>query len=876
MAELKLLAAIRARATDRGMTLTDLAHAAGVQPGNLRRMFARTAASPRLGSVMRLLPPLHCHIAPAGARTAAALTAYLDGERQRQNLDWGQLSGLLGERVDKVAAGLLSEPEKLSLPAVMRLADALHVELLLADSEAQGVPDAPERKRRSTSPRRPAPRNRAVHAAEPQRTPTPPSAASARQPPASPPVLEAPPTTSRLGPLRPPRLGRYRDAPPVPPGRPSPASWTPQSRPSPVFAGALVAPLVEISNDTWSDLYASIWDAVTKGASIPVRFTEGLGKATAEFLSRLRGSPATRPAVSDPPDGWYDMLDPALLVQPWLASRQPGYRSIDTSDYYDEHGIRIGHLALDSETMVAIRLAPQGHPHRLVDLVHLPRNGEKKFCLSKEVPLAVKLGGERQLFRHIKAGPVFGEIVVSDHVYLLAAVSSLLVILDVYGERASIVWGGRAEKLPAVVIDPPSPGTILVDDPTATVAELERRLAEAQALLEAEREVREHDRYNDAARELNAEHIREQIENTLRFATELQSQLSAQTQERLAAESRCQLAEARLKKIALARDGLAAELAALRAGAAARTGDSAAFFADDPTATVTELERRLAEAEALLAAERRAREDERRSPELRGQATEQTREHVENTLRYITELQTQLRAQTQERLEVEEKRLIAEDKRVMAESRLTRVALARDELAAELAALRASAMSQHTLPEQSTAENSALVEAEHRARLAADEATRLAQQLAASQAQEQVTRDTLAAVRQELEGVRQTQADEMSQIRELIAAKHFPEAVMHSLARSLGESDVEAVADYFPQQEGGTEDSSSSTSIPDAVAPSVAAQPSHGRRKIVSTAPPAEYPAYHAASAVRKPGRNESCPCGSGKKYKRCCGMAAT
>ncbi|MDR3378349.1 MAG: SEC-C metal-binding domain-containing protein, partial [Verrucomicrobiae bacterium] len=24
--------------------------------------------------------------------------------------------------------------------------------------------------------------------------------------------------------------------------------------------------------------------------------------------------------------------------------------------------------------------------------------------------------------------------------------------------------------------------------------------------------------------------------------------------------------------------------------------------------------------------------------------------------------------------------------------------------------------------------------------------------------------------------------------------------------------------------------------------------------------------------AVRKPGRNDPCPCGSGKKYKKCCG----
>jgi uncharacterized protein YecA (UPF0149 family) len=29
------------------------------------------------------------------------------------------------------------------------------------------------------------------------------------------------------------------------------------------------------------------------------------------------------------------------------------------------------------------------------------------------------------------------------------------------------------------------------------------------------------------------------------------------------------------------------------------------------------------------------------------------------------------------------------------------------------------------------------------------------------------------------------------------------------------------------------------------------------------------------AAATRKVGRNEPCPCGSGKKYKKCCGKAA-
>jgi uncharacterized protein len=28
-----------------------------------------------------------------------------------------------------------------------------------------------------------------------------------------------------------------------------------------------------------------------------------------------------------------------------------------------------------------------------------------------------------------------------------------------------------------------------------------------------------------------------------------------------------------------------------------------------------------------------------------------------------------------------------------------------------------------------------------------------------------------------------------------------------------------------------------------------------------------------SARATRKTGRNETCPCGSGKKYRRCCGL---
>ena len=122
MAKLKLLTAIRAQVAERGITLTDLARAAGVQPGNLRRMLSSTAATPRLGSVMRLLLPLHCRVAPAGARTAAELAAYLDEQRRRQKLDWDQL-------LDQMGAGA----EKINLPTIKleKIAGDARVEILV-------------------------------------------------------------------------------------------------------------------------------------------------------------------------------------------------------------------------------------------------------------------------------------------------------------------------------------------------------------------------------------------------------------------------------------------------------------------------------------------------------------------------------------------------------------------------------------------------------------------------------------------------------------------------------------------------------------------------------------------------------------------------
>ncbi|MBL9107057.1 MAG: helix-turn-helix transcriptional regulator, partial [Myxococcales bacterium] len=359
MTAMKLLTAIRARAAERGLTLADLARAARMQPGNLRRMLANTAASPRLGSAMRLLPPLQCRIAPAGARIAAELVAHLDGQRRARGLEWEQLLGQPGKRTDRFAALALSDADGLSLADVVRVADALHVELSLVDDLDQAAGGGSDTRsgtsrRRATQQPRPARQARAQKAA-PSPPPPPDTPPLAPLPSASPPAPgRTGGTTPGLGPLRPPRLGRYGDA-----GaeqrvvRHPTASWTPRE-PRPELAGALLPHLAELSGDQWGDVYSVAWDAFSRGASLPQQFVGYLGRATESFLARLR-RPKTppRPTAPDPPDGWYDALDPALLVQPWLASRQPGYQPTDIFHHYDEHGIRIGHIALDRETMAA-------------------------------------------------------------------------------------------------------------------------------------------------------------------------------------------------------------------------------------------------------------------------------------------------------------------------------------------------------------------------------------------------------------------------------------------------------------------------------------------------------------------------------------------
>ena len=139
---------------------------------------------------MRLLPPLHARIAPAGARTAAELAVFLEDQRRRSGMRWEQLLGPLGLNAGKVAARLAEEPEQLSLDVVMHLADALHVELALIDDDEAPTRDAGERlpKQRSRPTRRgPASGRPHDRPAPPALPPEPSPSPSPRPTPATPP-----------------------------------------------------------------------------------------------------------------------------------------------------------------------------------------------------------------------------------------------------------------------------------------------------------------------------------------------------------------------------------------------------------------------------------------------------------------------------------------------------------------------------------------------------------------------------------------------------------------------------------------------------------------------------------------------------------------
>lgn len=167
----------------------------------------------------------------------------------------------------------------------------------------------------------------------------------------------------------------------------------------------------------------------------------------------------------------------------------------------------------------------------------------------------------------------------------------------------------------------------------------------------------------------------------------------------------------------------------------------------------------------------------------------------------------------------------------------------------------------------------------------------------------------LAEARRELDSIRQAQAADADTLRELVEARRIPEAATYLAARMLGLNlDDSAKALLSLVQSVVTEDASVTTAVstlddassgataapipvvaelpPPASALSInSTGPSPPRRSSVRERPlTSQGPVFAAVGVDRdrqqsephlspgKVGRNSPCPCGSGKKFKRCCG----
>jgi len=228
------------------------------------------------------------------------------------------------------------------------------------------------------------------------------------------------------------------------------------------------------------------------------------------------------------------------------------------------------------------------------------------------------------------------------------------------------------------------------------------------------------------------------------------------------------------------------------------------------------------------------------------------------------------------------------------------------ELLAELARIRDELMAErHARAEADQRRNNAEAELDLQRRAWGEE--RQALEEAGRRAQEAAL--ALAEVRRELDGIRQAQAADADKLRELFEARRIPEAATFLAARMLGLNLDEsaqalltlvqsAVAEDAPVTPGvSTDDGAPAPTATVSAVPVVAELPAPAssgakgpppRRSPVRDRPlTSQAPVFAAVGVDRdrpqpgphlspgKVGRNSLCPCGSGKKFKRCCGSGA-
>ncbi len=449
MAARSWLDEVQARAAVLGMSTVDLALAAGMKPGNLRRVLKGSPESPRLGTMMRLLAPLGCRISPAGARTAGELAVHLDAQRRRRNVDWAAVCE--GSRVTaRIAERFVAAPEAMSVGVAFELARRLDVELTVVADDAASSPAHEPAAVRGRAPR--APRARPA--------PAPEAASSSPPSPAVSPSQE--PSSASRWRLRPPRLGRYRDAPvEAARERPSPIVYVPPV-PSYALERAVLDKLADLTADDWSSAYTELFQFVAGAARTPVKLIRGMARATEQWFVKFRrpGAPeaehsgAPEAELDGTPDSAFAGADPAPLIQAWMRSKSPDGDVEVAHTRHDELGrVHKVHLALDSRFGVVVRLGQGETPHVFARLFFFERPGAATLLSEPEVPLVLRVGDVQRRFAHADAGPVFAELAQAGRVFLLAAISWTIVLVQVDSGGARVLWGGRPEEFVEMRVD---------------------------------------------------------------------------------------------------------------------------------------------------------------------------------------------------------------------------------------------------------------------------------------------------------------------------------------------------------------------------------------------------------------------------------------
>lgn len=487
MANLDLLAALRARAIARGMTLADVARASGMTPGNLRRLLSEGAATPRLGTVMRLLPPLDAAIGPMGARTPAELVGYLDAERGRRGWSWDVMAG--GEALGSAMLRRVVEaPETLPLAVVKRFAAALSIEMVIVDAVAASAArvrgERAARKRSVGDAERGGARRRGGASAGgggdaggmaacvgEERVRGSAAGASSRS------VAGASSTPAASRALRPPRLGRYRDAAP---GTSERGVSEEDGREERRGAGAaevrasdeevvereilggrtrsrmaalrarahdVSSSLAGISEDVWQGLYALYF--VARRGDVPTHErAEEFARSVQELVAQVQRRTAPTEPPFAPGRARVD-FDPAVVWELWsrsTASERMPPRPIEW--------VTVVHGALDGHHLFTVR-SPGGRDF-VARFVAVGRATEVDFdkyhFFEPSIPFRVRLAGRALAFAHVNVGPICGVIDLSvpgreAHTLLLVAVGWSIAIVEGRGGESRVVWHGAAEEL---------------------------------------------------------------------------------------------------------------------------------------------------------------------------------------------------------------------------------------------------------------------------------------------------------------------------------------------------------------------------------------------------------------------------------------------